>query len=166
MGIVAVYSDGGLLSANPSAIGGTWAWCFVGEIGQRLRWESGVVLPSELGCEKVTNNQSELIAAVLGLEAMPDDGECVDWFTDSEVTLWRLTTGKRWANIPGEWKKRALAVRERIDNAVLLAGHPSAAQLRVGMSREKNLPVSIHNRFCDLMCCEEAAKFKRLAAIS
>jgi ribonuclease HI len=161
MSAVRVYTDGGLAGRNPSPIAGTWAWCWVGEIDERVKWASGVVLPCELGVREVTNNQTELVAAVLSLEALPEHGQRVEWYTDSLVTLIRLTNGQKWQNISKAWKDRALAVRCRIGRAVLLAGHPSEADLRAGWHKKKRLPVSTHNRFCDKQCQKEAKRAMR-----
>lgn len=39
--IIAVYADGGVILKNPSAIGGTWAFCGVDAEGNRVIEGSG-----------------------------------------------------------------------------------------------------------------------------
>ena len=66
--IVGLYTDGGVIGQNPSLIGGTWAWCLVDASGEMRRHAVGWLTPAELDAEAVTNNHTELLALVLGLD--------------------------------------------------------------------------------------------------
>lgn len=158
-----LYTDGGVIGRNPSALGGTWAWCVVSEQGHCLRHESGVVTPLEIGLANVTNNYTELLAAVLGLETFQAElwPECLQcrWLTDSGVTLRRLTNGEKWHGIPEALKQRALRCRAAIASATLLGGHPNRKELACGV-RKDGKPVSVHNVWCDQQCTRLARQFK------
>jgi hypothetical protein len=82
--IVALFADGGLASKNPSPIGGVWAWCGVNANNERIIQRSGFTPPGKKGT--VSNNNSELIALVLALEAMPE-GWTGKVCSDSKVAL-------------------------------------------------------------------------------
>ncbi|MCK8265740.1 hypothetical protein LW980_17860, partial [Erwinia amylovora] len=66
-----VYADGGVVMVNPSPHGGTWAWCHVS--GERMAASgSGSFPPAEYGMESASNNLTEFLALLHGLEALPD----------------------------------------------------------------------------------------------
>lgn len=138
------------MGPNPSPIGGTWAYCWV-QRDLRIRKRSGAVTPEDLGVEAVTNNMTELLAAILALESVPAgwDGTL---YTDSRVTACRLKSVQAGQNGTPIWmaeRCRKLAGKYRI---ALLAGHPTELDLIRGIHREKRLPVSEHNVACDRMC--------------
>jgi ribonuclease HI len=163
--IAAVYADGGVIGPNPSAAGGTWAFCFVDAAGDRLWGASGHVTPAEIGLPAVTNNLTELLALLLALEPLPA-GWAGRVFTDSLVTLRRFTPGgKKFAGIPADLVGRVIDARTRLGaySLTLLGGHPNRAELAAGV-RKDGLPVSAHNVWCDKRCGEEAAAFRRAAA--
>src|SRR5438445_3022 len=97
----AIYTDGGLLTSNPSEIGGTWAWCAVTENGKRIGFKSGIVFADALERDAelnddnppqhpvVSNNHTEQIAIVKALEALPF-GWSGTIFSDSEVAITRV----------------------------------------------------------------------------
>lgn len=156
-----LYADGGVIGRNPSAHGGTWAWCLVSGL-DRVREASGTVTPAEIGLPLVTNNLTELLAAVTGLEAMPD-GWGGTLYTDSKITLLRVSKTKRQAKlngIPDALRARLQAVKDRLGGykVVLLGGHPSRGELLDGR-RKDGMPVSIHNVHCDSLCGREARLF-------
>ena len=64
-----IFCDGGVIGPNPSPIGGTWAWCWVHD-DVMIKHEYGVVEPCDLGLTKITNNHTELLAAVRALESL------------------------------------------------------------------------------------------------
>ena len=154
-----LYADGGVIGQNPSAVGGTWAWRQVSEVpgmGDVVGASSaGVITPKEAGMLAISNNLTEMLAVLRGLESLP-----ADWVgtvcSDSQVTLGRLFAGWKWTNIPlwmhqlyQEQAKRLVywsAIRHQ-----LLAGHPTRAQLQAGAGHS-GLPVSEHNKWCDAMC--------------
>jgi ribonuclease HI len=162
--IVALYADGGCIARNPSPLGGTWAFCQVDAAGQRLGGWGGV-LPAPPG-GTISNNLTEFVAAVLALESVP-----VGWtgtlYTDSNVTRGRLVDGWALNGLPQEWIKRGAAALQRHTHhghltfrAVLLQGHPTAADLRAGVGAKRGLPVSVHNCWCDHECQRQAARYR------
>jgi ribonuclease HI len=156
----ATYCDGGALKKNPSPLGGTWCYCHVDAAGNQLGAASGVVTPADVGLPAVTNNFTELLAAVLALESLPE-GWAGTLYTDSNVTRCRLTGAKpRFNGIPLNLANRTLAVRRRLGDfrVVLLGGHPTKADLAAGR-RKDGLPVSAWNVFCDERCGREARDF-------
>jgi len=150
-----VYADGGCVLVNPSPHGGTWAWCHV-TAGERVRESGGTVTPAEIGMGKVSNNQTEFLALLLCLEALPD-GWSGRVFTDSGVTLGRFRDGDKTKGIPAPWVRRLNAVRHRLGRLeyVLLGGHPSKKELAAGV-RKDGKPVSEHNVWCDRECQRRA----------
>lgn len=151
-GAQALYTDGGVIQVNPSPFGGTWAWCLV-EAGQRIRQDSGILLPTA-DYPAITNNVTELYALVAGIEALP-----LDWsgivFSDSWVSLQRLFLGAKLKNVPAWLVERLQAIRTsgRLSRMtyVLLDGHPTAAQLQIGRGKRGG-PVSEFNVWCDAEC--------------
>jgi ribonuclease HI len=162
--IVAVYSDGGVVLKNPSPWAGTWAWVHVDEAGQVVNEGSGV-LPGS-AARPVSNNVAELEAAVRGIEALPAGCTPFALYTDSDVTAGRISatysgTGYTYAyrGISDALRERAQACIARYEyGVVLLAGHPTRAELAAGRSRG-GLPVSPHNVRCDALCKERAIEF-------
>lgn len=163
--IAAVFTDGGVIGKNPSEVGGTWAFCHVGADGKRLRDGCGVVQPSDVGLPAVTNNLTELLAAVLALEGLPEEWEGT-FHTDSLVTLYRVR-GYQRGEKPSKFNGIPDSIRSRLESAVdrlgrftcmLLGGHPSKKDLARG-SRADGTPVSIHNVYCDQICSTQARKF-------
>lgn len=152
-----LYTDGGCIQKNPSPYGGTWAWCLVEENhsgGRLITHQSGTVLPGWYGCPVLTNNQTELLAAVMGLEAVKDS---VILCTDSLITKCRIKHGNpSWKGVPKELVERARAVRHLAAAVELLAGHPTKKQLLNGS--KNGVRVSRWNRYCDELCKAEAAR--------
>lgn len=157
--IVALYADGGVISKNPSTLGGTWAWCAVDVEGNRVIERYGSI-PARNG-RPITNNHTEQIAITLALEAMPDRWTGV-LYSDSNVAIGRVFDNWGTKNLPANISDRSRAVRARLGKvtAVLLQGHPTKADLAVGIGAKRNLPVSIHNVWCDKACTLAAEEFK------
>src|SRR4051812_45442004 len=84
-----LYTDGGNIGKNPSLLGGMWSYVVVSLEGQLVRQKAGIVTPADMELPNISNNTSELLGAVYGLETMPDDWEGT-WFTDSDITMRRL----------------------------------------------------------------------------
>lgn len=149
-----LYVDGGVIGKNPSSIGGTWAARLVMN-GTVIREASGVITPAEAGLPAITNNLTEMLALVSGLEMIPNTTWTI--YSDSQVTLGRAFDGWKWSNIPPWLHERYRVQRTALDwsklSYVLLAGHPIQAQLAAGVGRH-GLPVSIHNVWCDKACRE------------
>lgn len=152
-----VYTDGGIIGKNPSAIGGTWAVVFVrsGELhGER----SGVILPSDIGMETVENNIAETIAIMLALECLP-----IGWsgtlFGDNLNSIRRARDLKIKDAVPKFVKDRLLAVRQTVEPTfVLLGGHPTIAEAEAGI-RADGKRVSKWNVRADKLCCLAAAEY-------
>lgn len=97
---VVLYTDGGVIGANPSMVGGTYAYVLVK--GRKvIHQEAGVYTPHKMGTSAVTNNQMELLAVVRGLLWAEDHEINVSVvYSDSQVTLGRVFYGWRLKNIP------------------------------------------------------------------
>jgi len=164
--MIQLFADGGVIGRNPSAQGGTWAFCLVDTdlFGMHTLERSGVITPAEAGLPEITNNLTEMVAVVRGLQSLPDR-----WFgivhSDSQITLGRLFDGWKWKGIP-PWlhtefqKERARLVHwgSPVISPCLLQGHPTKAELDAGMGK-RGYPVSINNVWCDKACGAEAEKF-------
>jgi ribonuclease HI len=158
-----LYCDGGVIAANPSTIGGTWAFCIVRD-GMRSVQLSGY-LPA--GPQPVTNNLTEMLALVRGLQALPD-GWAGTIYSDSQITLGRAFDGWKWKNIPPWLHDEYKAARVRLNwpqiKHVLLQGHPTRAELLAGVGKSGR-PVSEHNVWCDQACGLAAEEYlARLSA--
>lgn len=157
-----LFVDGGVIGRNPSEIGGTWAARLI-YADQIVDEQSGVITPQQAGLPAITNNLTEMAALVKGLRMLPSNWRGVIC-SDSQITLGRAFDGWRWAGIP-DWLYRAFGYQvkrlvhwEKID-CVLLAGHPTKAQLAEGT--KNGLPVSIHNVAVDRLCKEQAERVQR-----
>jgi ribonuclease HI len=158
-----LFTDGGLSGSNPSPIGGSWAWCLVTEAGI-VRHQGGCLRPADVGLPAITNNLTELYAAVQALEAMESGWDGV-LHTDSQITLWRCerrdaTRKPAGMNgIPRGLQDRLHAAKGRLGayTVVLLGGHPTDEELADGR-RADGLPVSLYNCWCDSRCSELAAR--------
>lgn len=152
--ITEVYTDGGVCRVNPSPHGGTWCFVRVDADGFMADVTGGIVLPEALGVPAVTNNQTELLAAVLALESLPA-GWGGTLCTDSQVTVYRLTREKpRFRGIPASLERRCRDARQRAGpgfRAVLVVGHPTRCQVANGQNRFGR-PASRWNVLCDETC--------------
>jgi len=175
----AAYCDGGVIGSNPSSLGGTWAVVLLDAAGEPYVTASGVVTPEQIaGRPLITNNYTELLAAVEAMERLPEA-----WtgtlHTDSNVTRC-LIVNKRpsMAGIPEDLQRRLAAAKSRLGGAwtpgedrrgatggicvVLLNGHPTKAELAAGIGK-RGLPTSKWNVLCDKMCGDEAKRFVEAA---
>lgn len=157
--IIAVYADGGVVSKNPSSIGGTWAWCHVDERGQRVNEDSGYISAADNG-QPVSNNVTELLALLNGIDALPA-GWIGTVYSDSLISLGRVFQSWKLHNCPAWLLQRMGEVLRRHDVArmtyVLLDGHLTKEQLATGKGKRGN-PVSEHNVWCDEACGAIARK--------
>jgi len=158
----AIYCDGGIIGPrNPSKIGGAWAWCWVNEDDCLIRHESNVILPGGMTTPTVTNNHTELLAAVMALSSVPE-GWAGTLYTDSLVTLYRVTDGVSFNAVPGWLEAKARLIREgRRYKVKLVAGHPTRKELLSGVRLRNGLPASHWNAFCDKLCREAAEAYLR-----
>lgn len=159
----ALFADGGVIGANPSGIGGTWAWRMVSN-EQVFQQAAGVITPRQADMPAITNNLTEMLALVRGLQALP-----VSWagtvYSDSQITLGRVFQCWKWKNIPMWLHHEYQEARSRLVNweqirGVLLQGHPTKAELAAGVG-SRGYPVSEHNVWCDMACGLRAADFLR-----
>ena len=149
-----LFTDGGVVHHNPSPIGGTWA----------IRLLSDGVVEKELSGftssdEPTTNNFTEMLALVIGLQYLPTDwiGEIC---SDSMITIGRATLGWKWNNIP-DWLRQDFEIEKlRLSNFdkliwTLVKGHPTKKELADGVSKN-GIPVSENNCWCDEECSKRA----------
>lgn len=152
---VHLYCDGGVQGPNPSTRGGTWCYCHVNPaIDARVAWKAGIVRPADIGLPTITNNLTELLAAIEALESV-SEGWAGILHTDSNVTRIRLEHDKAKMNgIPLALQERLLRARRRVGafTVVLLGGHPTKADLKAGRRKRDGMLVSAHNAFCDQEC--------------
>ncbi len=164
---VAVYADGGVVEVNPSPLAGVWAFCTVAADGLRLHESSGVILPYEVlpdpvRGQVVTNNHAEFYAVMKALTILPD-GWSGSVCSDSQVTLDRISGKCRLQYLPQAWIEQVSRQLRRLGTLeyVYLKGHPTRKALTRGTYGDKQMPVSIHNVWCDQACQREAQRFKR-----
>jgi ribonuclease HI len=151
-----LFTDGGLCGdRNPSDIGGTWAFIYV-EDDRIVVEDYGFVSPADYQTA-VTNNMTELEAAVRGLERYLRDGrngQPVYLYTDSTTTAARIKRPLRPAmkGVPDALRQRLVAITDAVDvRPLLVAGHPTAADMRAGRVAN-GTPVSKWNVHCDELC--------------
>jgi ribonuclease HI len=160
---VEIFCDGGVIGPNPSIMGGTWAWCWVDELNCRIKHNSGVITPKEAGVVKVTNNLTELIAAINAIHSVERDWEGT-LYTDSLVTLHRLKRSEKFNGIPNKYRMMVLDIRRLYRGVTyqLIGGHPTRKELAAGKNN-KGMSVSPHNVFCDRECTDRANWYKSLS---
>jgi hypothetical protein len=160
-----LFADGGVIGRNPSPAGGTWAYCLVDNDGNRYTERSGWISPKQVGTVAVTNNLTELLALVLGIEAVPDDW-CGTVYSDSWVSLQRVFLAASLRNVPPWLVERLQTIQHsgRLDSMryVLLDGHPTRAHLDAGKG-QRGAPVSIHNVWADQTCQRWSAQYTNVA---
>lgn len=151
---IALYADGGVIGSNPSLRGGTWAWCQVNAAGQRSCTNSGMITPDVAQMPAISNNLTELLALVEGLESLPEGWQGTI-YSDSWVSLQRVFRHARLKNVPDWLVARLQALQKRGHlyqyGYTLLDGHPTKAELAVGRGKRGH-PVSEHNVWCDQEC--------------
>ena len=155
-----IYTDGGVVKKNPSVLAGTWAWCWVDSLGKRTCWQSGVIEADERYPDGISNNITELAAALLALESAPAGWSgCL--CTDSEITARRIRLARSGStlssSVPMQLQRRLSWAINQVGNFSIqrLAGHPNQQELAAGCKRNGD-PVSEHNVFCDVQCTKEA----------
>jgi len=159
--ITSAYCDGGVIGPNPSERGGTFAWCHVDVDGKVVASNKGVVLPAKYNLPKITNNISELVAALHCIYALPE-GWSGTFYSDSQVTLGRIFWGWAMNDVPEVLVKRSRGAAAYLGKvrAILLDGHPTRAQLANGRGKRGNM-VSVHNVWCDKACGEARKEWEQ-----
>lgn len=156
-----LFCDGGLIGSNGNNKGGTWA-CRLVANGTVIVEDSGVVLPYDVRPCDVTNNLTEMLALLHGLEILPRDWRGTIW-SDSKITLGRVFCGWHMSNIPKwmsdrlECQKAGLIHWNQIQYG-LMDGHPTAAHLALGTGKRGH-PVSVHNKAVDNLCKKQARAY-------
>lgn len=149
-----LYVDGGVIRKNPSPIGGTWAARVISNKVVVAEY-CGVITPDHAKMTTISNNLTEMLALVRGLEFLPSD-----WigtvFSDSEVTLGRAFKGYKWGGIPNWLEREFRRQKARLLNwhdfeYVNLQGHPTIDEIKAKISKTGR-PVSHHNKWCDDAC--------------
>ncbi len=153
-----VYADGGLVwsgQAGASLIGGTWAWVSVDANDQEVARASGFISAAEMAADygmtaEVTNNQTEFLAMLLALEALPDRWAGVIC-SDSKNALDRISLRSSMKNLPLAWIRRAKVARGRLGRLVELhvSGHPSVIDLECGRRHVKEPIKGFSTGWCD-----------------
>ena len=126
----------------------------VDDAGQRVYHAAGMVTPDAMRVPAVSNNHTELLALVRGLDYLPDDFTGTV-YSDSAVSLQRVFEAARLHNVPA-W---LVADLQRIQKSgrlarmryALLDGHPTRAHLAAGIGKRGHV-VSEHNVWCDAQC--------------
>lgn len=153
------YCDGGTIGPNPSLLGGTWCWVWIDNTGTKIKHEKGIIEPEDIELPEVTNNVAELYAAIRLIDSLPEEWEGTI-YTDSLITLRRITTGNKFKGVPiwlTNWTMKLRSYKKY--QVSLLSGHPTKAELVKGFGK-RGYPVSEHNKFCDQQCSKLASDFK------
>lgn len=161
MRITRLFTDGGVIGSNPSAIGGTVAFCMQFSGAGQLKY-ARAFSAKQLKVDEVTNNQTELYAVILGLGYLFEE-EIACIYSDSEITLGRLFKGYAMKNIPEFMVNKLSKERKRLINwhrfqSILLKGHPTWMELNNGISKTGR-PVHSLNKWCDEQCSKKAHEY-------
>lgn len=160
--ITALTADGGCRLSNPSPYGGMWAFRHTNAAGEPVAQAAGVVTVAELfPLTTVSNNVTETLALLIGLEALPD-GWAGKVRSDSLNALRVFTNlASDRPHLTAEILARCRAVGLRLGkfSFELLAGHPTKkelALLRVGqvVKSERGYPYCLHNFWADGACVQ------------
>ena len=123
------------------------------ENGKPIRRDSGIVTPDFLETNEVTNNQSELMAALQALLAQPP-GWRGKLHTDSQVTIYRLNGGGTERSMTPVLNRELTFARGHSRCEVsLVGGHPTKIDLEKGFLKRNGAICSKWNAACDARCC-------------
>lgn len=153
--------DGGVLGMNPSRYGGMIACRLIEADGEAVFSLSRLVFPAEIGLPKVTNNVTELMAVLLGMDQLPDHWSgCI--LTDSQVTYYRIHPRKKskFSGVPVPIIQQLDRHKSRLGRyqIELVKGHPQAEDLRRGTDR-LGRKVHADQHWCDEECNRLAEAF-------
>lgn len=158
-----LYADGGVIRQNPSPFGGTWAICMVNHLDQLVWKNSGIISPEDMETPFVTNNQTELLAVIYGLQRVMTSENDLEVCSDSQITLMRVFGHSPFNNIPEwminllRWEQKRLTYFKKFTHT-LMDGHPTKAQVESGIGKKGHV-TSKWNVLCDKLCNEQAEKF-------
>lgn len=174
-----VYADAGLLSPNPSPIGGTFAYCYTDTDDEFMAGYAGVILTTSIRANRnpkevpqyltvdennrgriaqwdkshMSPDQAELMALIWAIGALRP-GWSGKVYSDNQSALERLFGKYEWNGIPKhnrEYGEKCVARLGKVE-PILLNGHPSRKDLISGLRTNKNgitRPCSVHNKWCD-----------------
>lgn len=174
--MIDVYSDGGVINdgrgtPSRSVYGGTWAFVRVIRETGEYTVRSGLVDPRDGWGGTVTNNVSELVAAVFAFEAVleEDPDWSGHWYTDSQVTLGRIMYGWAMREVPRWLQEAVRSLQRRMfihrsedepkPEGFHVQGHPSPREIVLGVGSKRGAPVSVFNKYADEACQLEAQKY-------
>lgn len=166
--MIRLFTDAGLLSANPSSIGGVYAFVVVDD-DDNITMEKTGIIDACLGYEGVvTSNLAELYCLCYGIMQIPA-GSHAGIYSDSEVSIGRVFQAQRRAGVPMWLSQLTDNARLRLANLKkfeysLVGGHPNRKELELGKTiarkgRMGGLMVSHWNVYCDNLCKVEAEKW-------
>ena len=167
---IRIYTDGGVWKQNPSPVGGACAYRIVVGAGEVLAADCLPIYPATVGVPAVSNNNTELLAIVMGMQkaldlkacGLLDPGGSVRVCSDSIIALGWVFEGFSLRSVPRALQTALAQMQERRQSSTLvwshelLAGHPTDANLAAGYmtKRSGRYPVSEHNVWCDRQCQE------------
>jgi ribonuclease HI len=163
-----LYADGGVIGANPSSVGGTWAYVLVHNDDETILEQDSGVITLEVMETPCTNNQMEFYAILRGMiAANPNTLTMV--CSDSNVSLGRFFKGWSITNIP-EWMLEMYRGIKRMYHTnsftgaikmkyTLIDGHPTLAQLKSGIGKRGH-QTSKWNVLVDRLCNDEAHDYQ------
>jgi ribonuclease HI len=145
--IAYLYGDG---TSMLDGLIGAWAWVHVNDKDERVAEASGIVHSDDVGRARTNSHYMEVLALLLGLEALPDR-----WSgtvrSDSQGAL-KVISGQALGRIPMPWATRIRLARRRLGSfsTEWVRGHPNHNDLANG--HRYGVPVSVHNVYVDLRC--------------
>ena len=154
-----LFADGGVIGRNPSGIGGTYAFSVL-KNGKVIQTGGSVIVPVRES--RVSNNVSEFIAVLEGLEKLPSNWVGIV-YSDSKVTLGRFFCDWSLTNIPSDLQQQMRDEKLRLIHFsdiqyCLLEGHPTKSDLARGFGKN-GYPVHEQNVWCDKTCKSLAKAF-------
>lgn len=160
-----LYTDGGVVGANPSPFGGTYAFVGVDSDDCKVFEGYGFIRPDDLrlpsevddGIDEVTNNVTEILAIYYALHYvrhLPHTTTFTVW-TDSQIAeRWWTCKHPELSPYPQAIHNLRYSVPGTLARTTfrLLAGHPSKSHLQRGI--KNGLPVSPWNMLADKLCTQ------------
>jgi ribonuclease HI len=168
-----IYCDGGVFRPRRCEVG-SWAWVATDQDDDEVACQYGWMERGSSTPDGVTNNLTELTAAMAALvwmcKATPRWSGRL--FSDSQITLGRLSQGWRMKGVPDRWVERVAAVLETVGDVefVHLKGHPKPADLDAGFmvspTSGRTYPVSRHQVKCDSLCTDVLERWSQVSGIT
>lgn len=169
-GTLWAFCDGGVWKVNPSPVGGAWAVAVFLCDGPAGQCKDAIASEGDFAKSGVSNNVTETMAATVALEiigatmtAAAGAIQRAVLFTDSNVARLRVEQPRavKMDGYPTRLRDRLIAAKDLIGprwplSVVLVAGHPTRAELKAGykVKPSGSLPVHRHNVLVDELCKE------------